>query len=80
MEMIKKVRKAKGLSLHEVALLSGLRPEAIARAERRGQDVRASTLLRIAKALEVPVCELFEKRGGHGSRRKARNAYWRSNR
>jgi transcriptional regulator with XRE-family HTH domain len=68
MEKIKRLRKARGLSLSEVARLSGLFPEAIARAEREGQDPRASTLSKIARALGVPICELFEE-SGHGQRR-----------
>jgi len=38
---------------------------AIARAERVGTDVKASTLIAIARALDVPVCELFGKESGH---------------
>ena len=70
MESIKRVRKRRGLSLAEVAEGSGLLPEAVARAERAGTDPRASTVARIAEALGVPVCELFEK-SGHGRQRKA---------
>jgi transcriptional regulator with XRE-family HTH domain len=61
------MRKALGLSLSQVAERSGLLPEAIARAERKGQDARASTVAAIAKGLGVPVCELFEE-SGHGRR------------
>jgi transcriptional regulator with XRE-family HTH domain len=68
-EKIKRVRKALGLTLREVAERSGLLPEAVARAERKGQDVRASTVAAIAGALGVPVCELFEE-SGHERRRK----------
>jgi transcriptional regulator with XRE-family HTH domain len=68
LERIKKIRKAHGLSLSQLAERTGLLPEAIARAERKGQDVRASTLAAIAKGLGVPVCELFEE-SGHGRRR-----------
>lgn len=65
MESIKRVRKTRGLSLADVAKLASLHPEAVARAERDDVDPRASTVLRIAKALEVPVCELFPE-SGHG--------------
>jgi transcriptional regulator with XRE-family HTH domain len=67
LERIKKLRKARGLSLSQLAERTGLLPEAIARAERKGQDVRASTVAAIAKGLGVPVCELFEE-SGHGRR------------
>ena len=71
MGRIKAVRKARGLSLAQVAKLAGLHSQAIARAERKGQDPRASTVLAIAKALNVPVCKLFEE-SGHGRQRKER--------
>ncbi len=65
MDSIKRARKRSGMSLAEVANLSGLHRQAIARAERAGVDAMASTLVAIAKALRVPVCELFEE-SGHG--------------
>jgi len=71
MEQIKAARKKAGLSLAELAALTGLHAGAIARAEREGQDVKASTLAMIAKALRIPVCELFEETG-HERRRKAK--------
>jgi transcriptional regulator with XRE-family HTH domain len=67
-ETIKRVRKAKGMSLTALATRTGLHRMALARAERPGQDVKASTVDLIARALGVPVCELFE-RTGHGRRR-----------
>lgn len=70
MESLKRVRKAKDLSLTEVAERSGLHREAIARAERQETDVRASTLSALAKALGVPVCELFDESGHERKRRK----------
>lgn len=70
MESIKQARKARGLSLAEVAKLTGLHPVAIARAERTGKDLKASTVAAIAKALGVPVCELFEETGHERQRRK----------
>jgi transcriptional regulator with XRE-family HTH domain len=73
MERIKAVRKRAGLSLAELAERTGLHAVAIARAEREGQDVKASTVARIAKALEVPVCELFEE-SGHGQKRAKRKS------
>ena len=69
MESIKRARKAKGLSLTEMAERTGLHRMAIARAERAGKDVMASTVVAIAKALSVPVCELFERTGHEPERR-----------
>jgi transcriptional regulator with XRE-family HTH domain len=73
-ESIKRVRKARGMSLTEAAKGSGLHREAIARAERATTDVRASTLLALAKALGVPVCELFEETGHERRARRRKPA------
>jgi transcriptional regulator with XRE-family HTH domain len=73
MESIKRARKRRGLSLTEVSTRTGLYREAIARAERAGTDVRATTLATIARALGVPVCELFEVTG-HERQRRERTA------
>lgn len=72
MHSIKRARKAAGVSLTEMATLTGLHRMAIARAERDGQDVKASTIDAIAKALNIPVCELFEEsgHGRHGRQKK----------
>jgi transcriptional regulator with XRE-family HTH domain len=75
-ESIKHVRKALGLSLADVADRVGLHREQVARAERDGVDVKASTLLLLARAMGVPVCTLFGKEGKHGesNRRRRRKA------
>jgi transcriptional regulator with XRE-family HTH domain len=72
MESIKRARKARGLSLSEVAELTGLHRMAIARAERPKVDAMASTVTKIAKALGLPVCELFEETGHERSKRKTK--------
>ncbi len=69
MEGIKRARKRRGISLTEVAQRTGLYREVIARAERAGTDARATTVATIAKALGLPVCELFED-SGHERRAK----------
>ncbi len=74
MDELKRARKAKGMSLTEVAELAGLHDEAIARAERRGVDPRFSTVATIADAIGVPLCQLVRedtKHARHG-RRKAK--------
>jgi transcriptional regulator with XRE-family HTH domain len=73
MESIKRARKRSGVSLTDVSTRTGLYREVIARAERAGTDVRAATLAAIAKALGVPVCELFEV-SGHERKRRERTA------
>ena len=72
MESIKRARRRGGLSLTQVAERSGLYREVIARAERPGFNPRASTLAIIAKALRVPVCELFEESGHERQRNRRR--------
>ncbi len=74
MDGLKRARKRAGLSLAEVAELTGLHRVAIARAERAGQDVKASTVAVIAKALGLPVCELFDDSGHERRGRKAKKA------
>jgi transcriptional regulator with XRE-family HTH domain len=69
-EAIKRIRKAKKLSLSQLAARTGLHPVALARVERSGQDAKASTVLAIARALGVPVCELFEEGPHEHHRRK----------
>ena len=73
MESIKHARYRADMSLAQVAERCGMLPQAIARAERAGTDPKASTVAAIAKALGVPVCELFEEtgHGKKGSRRKS---------
>jgi transcriptional regulator with XRE-family HTH domain len=73
MDSIKQARRRSGLSLTDVSTRTGLYREVIARAERVGTDVRATTLAAIAKALGVPVCELFEVTG-HERKRRERTA------
>jgi transcriptional regulator with XRE-family HTH domain len=76
LESIKRRRKALGISLNELARRTGLFRETLAKAERAGVDTRASTVMVIATALGVPVCALFEKKGGHehGDRSTKRKA------
>lgn len=65
MESIKRARRATGLSLTEVAERSGLLRQAVIRAEREGTDIRVSTALAIARALDVPICELIDEDASH---------------
>ena len=73
MESLKRIRKAKGLSLTNVAGRTGLFREAIARLERAGTDPRASSLALLSRAYGVPVCTFFEdQRHEHGRKRRRR--------
>lgn len=73
-ESLKRARKTKGMSLAEVAERADLHPEAVARAEREGIDPRFSTVVAIARALDIPLCELTEEEphGKHQRRRTKR--------
>ena len=64
-ESIKRLRKAMGVSLTEMAQRTGLHREAIARIEHPDTDPRASSLATVAKALGVPVCRFFQKEDEH---------------
>jgi len=84
MQSLKSAREAAGLTVAELARRTTrvregrgdgpLVREALSRAEREGYDPRASLVADIAKALGVPVCELFEKAAGHGSRGRKRRS------
>lgn len=60
------------MSLGEVAKRTGLFPQALWRAEQPDIYPRADTLLAIAKALSVPVCELFEETGHERRAKRAK--------
>lgn len=71
-ESLKRARKAKGLTLAQVAERAGLLDEAVARAERAGVDPRLSTVVKIAAALDVPLCQLVEDQPKHEHRKAKR--------
>jgi transcriptional regulator with XRE-family HTH domain len=64
-DSLKRARHAKGISLTQLAKMTGLHEVSIARAERIGQDVKVSTVVAIARALKVPVCELIDEGEPH---------------
>lgn len=66
MDSLKRARRAKGVSLTQLAERTGLHEVSIARAERPGQDVKVSTALAISRALGVPICELVDEGARHG--------------
>jgi transcriptional regulator with XRE-family HTH domain len=69
-ESIKRCRKALGMSLTDVAVRASLHDEAVARIEHPNVDPRASSIVRVARAMGVPVCALFDEPGHtHGHRK-----------
>jgi transcriptional regulator with XRE-family HTH domain len=77
-ESIKRRRKALGLTLLDVATRAGLHDEAVARIERAGHDPRISSVLRVARAMGVPICELVDDPGhSHGQRHPHRSSHRR---
>lgn len=69
-EALKRLRKARGMTLAEVAKNCGLHPEAVARAERAGVDPRFSTVVAIADAIGAPLCQVHDKATKHERHRK----------
>jgi transcriptional regulator with XRE-family HTH domain len=61
------MRKQLGLTLKVVGDRAGLHDEAVARIEHPDVDPRISSVLRVARAMGVPICELVDD-PGHGSR------------
>ena len=72
MERLKAMRRARGLSLTDVAKKSGLLRAAVARAEREDVDPRISTVIAITRALGAPFCELVDEDAKHGRHAKRR--------
>ena len=75
MEALKRARKAKGMTLAQVAEATGLHEVSIARAERDGYDPKWSTVVALARALGVHICELIEegeRHDRHAGRRRRR--------
>lgn len=70
MESLKRARKAKGLSLAQLAELTGVHAVSIARAERPDVDPSVATLVAISKALDIPVCELLDEKTSHANHRR----------
>lgn len=56
---IDKLRKEKGLSMAEMALACDMERAQVFKLSKNGLNLTASTLLQVAKGLDVPVSELF---------------------
>ncbi len=61
---IREVRIGQGLSLEQLALLTGIAAPALSVIENGKRDTRLTTLNRIAEALRVPLAALIEDRIG----------------
>ena len=58
-QVIRKIRKEKGATLEEVALVAGTDPANLSRVERDLQQLTPEMLEKVAKALEMPVSSLY---------------------
>ena len=61
---IREVRTGQGLSLEQLALLTGISAPALSVIENGKRDPRFTTLNRVAEALRVPLASLTEDRVG----------------
>lgn len=59
---VRRLRKARGLSLEQLAEKAGLSTNYIATLETKPRDPSLSTLRRIARALQVPISELVKEK------------------
>jgi len=58
-QVIRKIRKEKGATLEEIALVAGTDPANLSRVERNMQQLTPEILENVAKALEIPVSSLY---------------------
>lgn len=58
---IRRLRKQRGLSQMKLAELAGVHLNEISNVERGERDARATSLLKIARGLNVPVTALFDE-------------------
>ena len=63
---IRQLRERKGVSLRELARLSGVGAATLSRIESGEGNPRLTTLVRLAEVLDVSMQQLFEKRKRKG--------------
>lgn len=56
---LKRIRRKKGLSQEELGFRSGFHPTEISRLERAVREPRLSTMVRLARALDVRLADLI---------------------
>lgn len=61
---IRQLRRARDLSQEALAGAAGMHPKHLSEIERANKDPRATTVIRLADALGVPVSELYERVDG----------------
>lgn len=64
---IREARGAQGLSLDQLARLTGISAPALSLIETAKRDARITTLARIARALRIPLSDLLDDRGAASS-------------
>ena len=60
---IRQLRRARELSQEALAAAAGMHPKHLSEIERANKDPRATTVIRLADALGVPVSELYDHAG-----------------
>ena len=63
---LRQLRRAHELSQEALADRAGVHPKHLSEIERANKDPRATTVIRLADALGVPVAELYEEDGPSG--------------
>lgn len=64
---IRETRGAQGLSLDQLARLTGISAPALSLIETAKRDARVTTLARVACALRIPLCALLDDRSAASS-------------
>ncbi|MDN2659655.1 helix-turn-helix transcriptional regulator [Neptunomonas sp. CHC150] len=59
-ERVRQLRKEKGLSQEALADLAGIDRSYMGHIERGDQNITLTKIFQIAKALEIPICQLFD--------------------
>ena len=72
---IRKAREDRGLTLHELARLSGISAPALSLIETGKRDLRVTSLCRIADALRIAVGDLVEDRQAEAARVSRQKGY-----
>lgn len=57
---LRAIRTERGLSQHKLSTLTGMRDSEISRYERGRRDPQLTTILRLARGLDVPPSELLD--------------------
>ena len=58
---LRKLRRQRGLTLEQVAVLAGVDKSTVSRAERGLQKLRPDSIVRISRALKVPPRRIVEE-------------------